>query len=78
MFAHHSPADSPGRGTIAATRIISVTGTRSHTSGAMNPASDWATSTTSRAVADGVDDDVGVLGEPGGVVVDGRSTATTS
>ena len=41
-------ADSPGRGTIAATRTISSTGTCSHTSGATNPASDCATSTTSR------------------------------
>ena len=37
VFVHQSPPDSPGRGTIAATRTISSTGTRSHTSGATNP-----------------------------------------
>ena len=43
VLAHHSPGDSPGRGTIAATRIIRSTGTRSHTSGAVKPAIDCAT-----------------------------------
>src|SRR4051812_18559190 len=40
VFVHHSLPDSPGRGTIAATRTISITGTRSHTSGATNPDND--------------------------------------
>ena len=36
-----------GRGTMAATRTINSTGMRSHTNGAVKPAIDWATRTTS-------------------------------
>src|SRR5262245_16234807 len=48
VAAHHSLNVSPGRGTIALTRISSSTGTRSQTSGAVNPPYDCATSTTGR------------------------------
>src|SRR5215213_983443 len=45
VLVHHSPADSPGEGTIAFSITSRSTGTRSHTSGAVNPPSDWATRT---------------------------------
>ena len=41
-------AVSPGSGIIALTSTTRATGTRAHTSGATNPASDCATSTASR------------------------------
>ena len=76
VFVHQSPPDSPGAGVIAATSTIIATGTRVATIGAVNPAIDWATSTSSRRRSaprvDRRDDGVGVLGEPGG---DRRHTA---
>ena len=68
----HSLPVSPGRGTIALTRISSSTGTRSQTSGAVNPPIDCATSTIGPPVADRLDDDVGVLGEPRALVGRGQ------
>ena len=78
MLAHQSPADSPGDGTMAATRITILTGTRVHTRGAVNPPRDWATtarsvrsptaSTTTSAYTD----------NPASSSSQGRSGATTS
>ena len=48
VAVHHSWKVSPGRGTIALTRISSSTGTRSQTSGAVKPPIDCATSTIGR------------------------------
>src|SRR6266545_5955754 len=47
VFAQYSAGASPGAGIIGATRTRSFTGTRSHTSGAVKPPSDCATTTRS-------------------------------
>ena len=70
--------DSPGRGTIAATRTIRSTGTRSHTSGAVNPASDCATTTTSRRSPIASTTQSAYSPSPAESSATGRSTATTS
>ena len=49
VASHHSPAVSPGRGTIALTRTIRRTSSRSQASGAENAPIDCATSVTSVA-----------------------------
>ena len=59
------------RGTMAATRRAGPLGYVT-TRGAVNPASDWATKITLAAVPDGIDHDLGVLGQAGAVVVTGQ------
>ena len=46
MLSHHAPGVSPGRGIIAFTKTIALTGTFFATRGAVKPPSDMATSTT--------------------------------
>jgi GNAT superfamily N-acetyltransferase len=46
VLAHQSPGGSPGDGTIPASSTSRSTGTRSQTSGAVNPPNDWATTTS--------------------------------
>ena len=47
VFAHQSPAVSPGSGIIALTKTSERIEVRAQTSGAVNAPSDWATRTTS-------------------------------
>jgi hypothetical protein len=47
VFSHQAPGVSPGAGIMALTSTTALTGTSKATSGAVNPPSDWATSTRS-------------------------------
>src|SRR6266851_5211199 len=78
VLAHHSPAVSPGFGTMALSSTRRSTGTCSHTSGAVKPPSDWPTTMSWRRSPIALTTMSVYSASPAELSAAGRSGATTS
>src|SRR5713226_1282943 len=78
VLAHQSPAVSPGFGTMALSSTRRSTGTRSHTSGAVKPPSDWPTTMSWRRSPIALTTMSVYSASPAELSAAGRSGATTS
>src|SRR5580692_11358947 len=78
VLPHQVPGVSPGTGIIAFTKTRAATGARAAASGAVNPPSDWATSTTSSRPLMAPATRPAYPGRPAVSSSPGRSTAVAS